>query len=495
MNLRIRRCSGLWGLCAVIAGCGASSSTGPSGSGGATGTGGGAGGQTAEGGTGGRSTAGTGGTGGSLTGFGGNAGAPSTGTGGTGTTGTGGTGTTGTGGTGTTGTGGTGTTGTGGSVGTGGTGGPGSGGSAATGGVGGTSSSGGSGGSVSTGGSLTIMASWPSGAIMTGVRDVTTPALPTQILQVHNGGTTPLTITALTVGGTDKAAFQITSPPQLPASLAAGASLAVTVQASTATGSIPAAPVQNSGAALAIATLTATAGAVTAQANLYDLVLTSPTHEPTLGEILTTLGYNKLNVGIAQNDCNPISPSDATKLPKGIEAGTDEVAGQLFTKAGAGNVTMVEVARFSPMGPMPFGWYPMGSPTTHNMAGIMETIPSDGPNAKGQTLGQNSHGARMVLSPVTGTQSFDPGAMTFGLWVYSDQATQMYDSGGTATNGDYDYSQDAPNSPAGTHRTKVYPLKDATGALVANTYLVAVEEAGNGDYQDYVFVLSNVKAQ
>jgi hypothetical protein len=481
MNLRSRRCSGLWGLCAVIAGCGASSSTSPSGSGGATGSGGGAGSQTAEGGTGGRSTAGTAGTGGGLTGLGGNAGSSSTGTGGTGTTGTGGSAGT------------AGVSGGGGHVGTGGTGGPGSGGSAATGGAGGSSSSGGSGGSVSTGGSLTIMASWPSGAIMTGVRDVTTPALPTQILQVHNGGTTPLTITALTVGGTDKAAFQITSSPQLPASLAAGASLAVTVQASTATGSIPPAPVQNSGAALAIATLTATAGAVTAQANLYDLVLTTATHEPTLGEILTTLGYNKINVGVAQNDANPISPSDASKLPKGIEAGTDEVAGQLFTKAGAGNVTMVEVARFSPMGPMPFGWYPMGSPTTHNPAGTMATIPSDGP--AGQTLGQNSHGARMVLSPVTGSQSFDPGAMTFGLYVYSDQLSQKYDTGGTASNGDYDYSEDAPNSPPGTHRTKVYPLKDATGALVANTYLVAVEEAGNGDYQDYVFVLGNVKAQ
>mgnify|MGYP001798242744 CR=1 FL=1 len=47
--------------------------------------------------------------------------------------------------------------------------------------------------------------------------------------------------------------------------------------------------------------------------------------------------------------------------------------------------------------------------------------------------------------------------------------------------------------PASTHRTKVYPLKDASGAPVANSYLVCVEEAGNGDYQDYVFILGNVK--
>jgi len=40
---------------------------------------------------------------------------------------------------------------------------------------------------------------------------------------------------------------------------------------------------------------------------------------------------------------------------------------------------------------------------------------------------------------------------------------------------------------------KVYPLTDAAGNVVAASYLIAVEEAGNGDYQDYVFILSNVQ--
>jgi hypothetical protein len=42
------------------------------------------------------------------------------------------------------------------------------------------------------------------------------------------------------------------------------------------------------------------------------------------------------------------------------------------------------------------------------------------------------------------------------------------------------------------HRVKVFPLADATGTAIPQSYLVAVEEASNGDYQDYVFVLSNV---
>jgi hypothetical protein len=79
--------------------------------------------------------------------------------------------------------------------------------------------------------------------------------------------------------------------------------------------------------------------------------------------------------------------------------------------------------------------------------------------------------------------------MPFGLWVYSDQKTQMFEKGGNAANGDWDYSQDSLNTPAGAHRFKSYPLKNQP-----NTYLIGIEEAANGDYQDYVFLLSNVTA-
>jgi hypothetical protein len=131
---------------------------------------------------------------------------------------------------------------------------------------------------------------------------------------------------------------------------------------------------------------------------------------------------------------------------------------------------------------MPFGWYPKGSPNTRTQVAEMASM-SDA---------QTSDKARMVLPPVTGSATFDPGAGAFGLWVYTDQLSQKYDTGGTTSNGDYAYSEDAPNSPANVHRFKAYPLKNAAGVPVAGSYLLAVEEAGNGDYQDYVFVLSNV---
>lgn len=470
----------------AIAGC--SSSSSGSGTGGmtASGTGGGSssGGKTGSGGitsatgSGGSTTTGgtTGNTGG-ATETGGTVGSGGSGVGTGGQTATGGsspgTGGGAAGGNGLTGTGGTPM---GGSVGSGGTpaGGHSGGGSIGTTGTGGTAPA----------GPLTIETTWPNGVILSGVRDVTTPAL-TETVQVHNTGAASVMITALTLGGTGKADFQINGAPQLPMTLAAGAKLPVTIQALTASGTLGTAPAQNSGATAGIATLTATAGADSAQTNLYSIILTSATHECTLGQILVTLGY-KLNVGAAQNNANPISPSDASKLAKGIETGTDEIASPLFAKAGTGNVTLTSVARFSPNGPMPYGWYAKGTPTMRTTVGTMDTLTGNM---------QNSEAARMVLPPNTGMQAFDPGTTVFGIWTYTDQLSQKYDptKSGNATNGDYDYSEDAPNSPANTHRTKVYPLKDATGTPVANTFLLAVEEAGNGDYQDYVFILTNAK--
>jgi hypothetical protein len=367
-----------------------------------------------------------------------------------------------------------------GGAGIGGAGASGSDGSAAAGGASGADGSANTGDAGSGASTLTVSASWPNGAILTGVRDVTSDAV-TQTLNVHNGGLAATTVSAVTLAGPNSAAFQINGAPQLPATLAAGADLAITVQVMTSGNALPPAPAQNSGGTLLLGTLRVTAGlaSASAEANLFGLILTTATHEVTLGQILTALGY-RLNVGLAQNNANP-NTGTVQQLPK-IESGTDEIAAPLFRRGSMGNVTLLPVARFSPKGPMPFGWYPTGNPNMRNQVAQMASMPDN----------QTSDKARMVLPPVVGSPSFDPGTGVFGIWVYTDQLSQRFDVGGVATNGDYAYSEDAPNSPANVHRTKVYPLKDGSGVVVAGSYLLAVEEAGNGDYQDYVFVLSNV---
>ena len=338
--------------------------------------------------------------------------------------------------------------------------------------------------------------------VVTGVRSTTTPPA-TSMITLHNGGQTSIQITGLSLGQTEQlmlgpsgipvqttstpvagsSLFQIASPTSFPMTLGAGADVAVTVQLMTTGSNLPAPPSdKNLGSTLLSTTLTATCGSASVTTPVYGLLLIQDNYEPTLGQILITLGY-KLNVGQAQNNWNPNTSMMAVDLP-GLEPGTDEVAAPHFVKVGTGLVTITVAARFSPAGVLPYGWYPSSAASTMNTVGTMSMI-SDA---------QTSNKARMVYPPLQAGSSttFDPGSAPFGLWVYSDQKTEKYNEGGNTINGDYDYTQDALNSPAGVHRVKSYPLKDGTGTAIPHQYLVAVEEAGNGDYQDYVFVLGNV---
>ncbi len=381
-------------------------------------------------------------------------------------------------------------------------------------GLGGTSGapgqSGGSGGNHATGGSTggggqpgtgAALSPTPAGSrlVITGVRGVSGPA--TLGIDYLNGAASATSVTGVTFGSvaqvsttftpstqdahttplTNATLFQVTSPKTFPASVAAGGMFSVGTELTTASG-LPTAPAQDSGSTVLSAVLTLDTGAGAVQTPVYAVVLTQALWEPTLGEILYTLGY-KLNVGKAQNNSNPNRGGTPQSLP-GVESGTDEVSAQLFVKAGAGNVSLIPVARFSPIGPDPFGWYPSGTPATRNVVGTMAMT----------TDPQTSNKARMVLPPLAAgsNTTFDPGTQSFGIWVYTDEASQKYDTG-TPAYGDYDYSQDSLNSPANVHRFKAYPLKDSSGANVADSFLLACEEAANGDYQDFVFVLRNAK--
>ena len=40
---------------------------------------------------------------------------------------------------------------------------------------------------------------------------------------------------------------------------------------------------------------------------------------------------------------------------------------------------------------------------------------------------------------------------------------------------------------------RVYPVRNKVGGVVENAYLVCMEEAANGDYNDYVFLVENIQ--
>ncbi|MGB5952355.1 MAG: putative Ig domain-containing protein [Ornithinimicrobium sp.] len=144
----------------------------------------------------------------------------------------------------------------------------------------------------------------------------------------------------------------------------------------------------------------------------------------------------------------------------GAAAKGSEVLVPLFERASDAPVTMTPVAAFAPQEDLPFGWYAAaeGDVTTNEVGSI-------------------ANGQLQTLNPALGggETSFDPGEDAFGLYYFSN----TFDRTG--------YTEDGRNDGGGTHRARIYPLS-------GDRFLVAFEDAANGDYQDYVFILDNVVA-
>jgi hypothetical protein len=171
-------------------------------------------------------------------------------------------------------------------------------------------------------------------------------------------------------------------------------------------------------------------------------------NEPTLKLVVQTLGF-AIDVGGAT-------------LTLGTSAALigDEVAAFRFKASGAMPVELIPVARYSPQGLLPYGYY------TASGEVVIGTILAD----QNQTL----YPATQAGSKTT----FDPPAGEFGIFTTSTHKT---------------YTEDTKNTGNQTiHAVRTYPLKNRSGMPIPNSYLLCMEEAANGDYQDYVFQLSNV---
>jgi hypothetical protein len=170
-------------------------------------------------------------------------------------------------------------------------------------------------------------------------------------------------------------------------------------------------------------------------------------NEPFLEIVLDTLGYD-VNVG------------GAGLLSTTTPLVGDEVAAPRFKAASAAEIELVPVARYSPQEPIPYGYY----------------------DAAEVQVGVISDDQYQALNPATDAgskRSFPPPAGEFGIFTTSKTHKT--------------YSEDAKNSANQVkHAVRTYPLKDRAGVAIPSSYLVCFEEAANGDYQDYVFTLTNV---
>ncbi|WP_324650059.1 PA14 domain-containing protein, partial [Georgenia sp. H159] len=206
------------------------------------------------------------------------------------------------------------------------------------------------------------------------------------------------------------------------------------------------------------AVLRVTTGDQVIDVGLYGLAMAGieGSKEPTFQDVVGTLGYD-INVGW-------------TNLAGGMDpaAKGDEVLEPLFVKAGSGSVTMQPVAHYAPKEHLPFGWYT-----------------GDGSEAERSVIAQiDTSGYQSLLPPITagGTTTFNPGSAEFGFFYHSG----VFDR--------YGFTEDRLNSPASAaHRARIYPASDRDGTPIRNAYIVAFEDASNGDYQDYVFLVTGVR--
>ncbi len=265
----------------------------------------------------------------------------------------------------------------------------------------------------------------------------------TQTLTLRNTGDAPLEVYSLALSGPDAGTFRLDAPG-LPLTLPPGGS------AESAVSFAPGAPGTFS-ASLEIAS-SDPANASTA-VTLYGLGSAGEGGElePTLAQVVQTLGYG---VDVGGNGLLGVS----------AEAVGSEIPVTLFERVGDGPVTMTVVARYGPEETLPYGFFTL-----------------EGAEAVRREVGRVAAGDAQELLPprAAGTESFDPGGSAFGLYAEAGGGRQ-YSLGGL-NRGDVE------------HALRVFPLADRAGNPVADSYLVALEEAANGDYQDAVFVITNVR--
>jgi len=193
---------------------------------------------------------------------------------------------------------------------------------------------------------------------------------------------------------------------------------------------------------------------------LQGIALAAPEgkNEPPLQRIVDALGI-PLNVGGTDLHLD-------TKAP----AIGDGVAATSLVRAQAGPVRVTPIARFSPAGEIPLCWHKQGDAARQGIATLADS--KEKPDAHQCLLPPWTNGST--------TAEFDPGTEPFSLVAETGHDAIPLDPTHTKTKL--------------AHPARVFPVHSVFGAPVRNAVLVCFEEASNGDYQDAVFLIENVRS-
>ncbi|WP_193211295.1 family 16 glycoside hydrolase [Luteolibacter marinus] len=181
-------------------------------------------------------------------------------------------------------------------------------------------------------------------------------------------------------------------------------------------------------------------------------------NEPPLQDLVHALGI-PLDVG-----------GKALELDTAAPVIGDGVAVPWFVRAEEGEVRVTPLARFSPPGATPFGYVTRGS----------RELAEVGKLADSSVVGDAHQCLLPPLQDGKATAGFEAPEEGFAFYLDAHQYTSFTDPG-------------LPTEAKIAHTARVYPVTCLGGRTLENAYLIGFEEAANGDYQDAVFLLENVK--
>jgi len=268
----------------------------------------------------------------------------------------------------------------------------------------------------------------------------------TESVAIKNTSDQPVQVSDLRIVGTHAATFSLVNLPLLPLVLAPSQSFSFSV------GFAPPADAEL-GVHHARIRVVRTEDDDGPPCDLTGLVSKSrePGDEPPLAQVLDALGYD-VDVG-------------GTSLALPAQSAGDQVGVSLFQRAKPGNVGYYLMARYSPAEDAQFGYYIVegGKPA---------------PRAIGHASKESNHTLNPELE--SGSHgSFDLGDVPFGLYLKVGQRTIHTDAR---------LNEGKPKGAA-----RVYPLLSRGRAPVPDAFVIVCDVDGDGDFQDYVFMLWNVR--
>ena len=187
--------------------------------------------------------------------------------------------------------------------------------------------------------------------------------------------------------------------------------------------------------------------------------------EPSLQRIFDLFGFPD-QVG----ETNPASNA----FPLTPATPNDEVQLKTMVKAGDGDVAIVPLAVFdnqtSPATEV--GFYPAGHP---ELATQLFSVPS-------------ASDSQSVHPLISGTETFDPGTSTFGIYTVFPEFNYRKAVSESALN-------TWESNAARQRKVRFYPLINSNGTVVPNSYIFATEDYNvTYDQNDVVGIITNVKA-